>query len=85
MPILTTDSLAAKLAPQLQAILRSREEEFVAAAGNRLRQGAMRLAFPTIVDEVPAILKSAIDLIAAEFGKMNVNDLLAFLESRAKQ
>jgi hypothetical protein len=84
MPILTTDSLAAKLAPDLQILLLDRKEEIIAMAGNKIERAAMRFAFPSLVKGVPVLLRIAIDLISAEFGKMNVNDLMAFLESRAK-
>jgi hypothetical protein len=82
---LTPDSLADKLAPKLQAILRARQDEIVAGAGGLPRRAAVRLAFPTFLDEVPVLLRSAIELISDEFGRMNINDLIAFLEAHATQ
>lgn len=82
--MITSDGLASKLAPKLQDILRSREKEIIAKGGNFLARSSLVIAFPHIIDEIPVILRSAIDLISEEFGKMNVNDLLAFLESHAE-
>lgn len=82
MPM-TTASLADKLAPRLQDILRDRQDEFVASAGGPFVREAVKLAFPTFVAEVPTLLRSAIDMIAVEFGHMDLNDLIAFLDSHA--
>ena len=78
------DSLTAKLAPQLQELVRARRDAFIANAGGFARREAVRLAFPTFVAEIPTLLRAAIELISDEFGHMNLNDLLAFLESHAK-
>jgi hypothetical protein len=82
---LTPGALADKLAPNLQAILRGRQDQIVSGAGSFPRRAAVRLAFPTFVDEVPVLLRSAIDLISDEFGRMNINDLIAFLEEHVKK
>lgn len=84
MPLLTTDGLANKLAPRLQAILKDKEKEIIARSGNMLVRSSMMIAYPHLLDEVPVILRAAIELIATEFGQMNINDLLAFLEAHAK-
>jgi hypothetical protein len=61
----------------------ARRDEIVAGAGGFARREAVRLAFPTFLDEIPAVIRSAVDLISDEFGHMNVNDLLAYLENHA--
>ena len=83
MPM-TRDALADKLAPRLREILERRRAEIIAGAGGFARREALKLAFPSFVDEVPNLLRAALDLISDEFGHMNLNDLLAYLENHAQ-
>ena len=78
------DTLTDKLAPRLQEIIRARRDEIIANAGGFARREAVRLAFPTFVNEIPILLRSAIELVSDEFGRMNLNDLMAFLEKNAQ-
>jgi hypothetical protein len=82
--MITTDALSAKLAPQLVAALEANKARIITLAGSNIRRGALRLAWPTILNEVPELTRLAINLIADEFGSMNVNDLLTFLSQRMK-
>ncbi len=81
---MTMTTLVEKIAPKLQAILNERQEDIIEAAGSLPRRVAVRLAFPTLVYEVPNMLQIAIDLIATEFGNMDINDLLEFLNKHAQ-
>jgi hypothetical protein len=77
------EALADKIAPRLRAILEARRDEIVASAGGFARREAVRLAFPSFLDNLPALVRSALDLISDEFGHMNINDFLAYLENHA--
>ena len=80
----TTEQLATKLAPKLQTILNERREEIIAKSGDLPTRLAVRSAFPIFVREVPEFLGDALEIIVDEFGRMNLNDLIDFLNHRAQ-
>lgn len=82
---MTKSGLAEKLAPKLRAALEMREKELVAAAHPWFIRQAIGLAFPTFLNQIPSLTRMALDFVITEFGAMNVNDLLAFLETHVKQ
>jgi hypothetical protein len=82
--MITTDALSAKIAPRIVAALEADKARLITLAGSNIRRGALRLAWPTIINEVPELTRLSIDLISDEFGSMNVNDLLTFLSQRMK-
>lgn len=80
----TASGLASKIAPKIQEELKSREHELVASMHPWFLRQAVELAYPTFLGLVPELTRMAVDLVAAEFGDMNVNDLLAFLNEHIK-
>jgi hypothetical protein len=82
--IITTNALTAKIAPKVVAALEANKASIITQAGSNIRRGALRLAWPTIIAEIPNLTGIAIDLVSDEFGHMNVNDLLTFLSQRMK-
>lgn len=78
------DSLATKLAPKIKAALESHETSILDSGKNVFERAAIRLVFPRFLGAVPALTKDAITLISDEFGLMNVNDLLEFLDDHAR-
>ena len=85
MATLTAGGLADKLGPKIQAAFQAKEKELVSAAHPWFVRQAIGLAYPTFLEQIPTLTRMAIDLVATEFGSMNVNDLLSFLEQHAKQ
>ena len=85
MPVVTTNGLADKLGPKIQAAFASREKELVSAGDSWFVRQAIHLAYPTFLDQIPTLTCMAIDFVATEFGNMNINDLLAFLDAHAQQ
>lgn len=83
MPMSAQD-LADKLSPKIKEYLLNNEDFFVNEAGNVLERSAMRLAFPTFLHRVPDLTRSIIGMVSDEFGSMNVNDLIAFLNEHVK-
>jgi hypothetical protein len=80
---LTSQSLASKVAPKLQDVLEAHKEQIVADAGGMVQRQLLRMAWPTIIGEVPALADVSVQLIVKEFGKLNINDLIKFLEDHA--
>ena len=80
----TFDQLAGKIAPELQSILNSRREQIVLNAGTIPARIAVRMAFPVILDEIPELTRDALTLVVTEFGNMNVQDLLQFIDQRIR-
>ncbi len=81
----TIEQLATKLAPKLQTILSGRRDEIIAKAGDLPTRIAVRTAYPIFLRETPELLFDALDLVVDEFGHMNLNDLIAFLNHSAEQ
>lgn len=80
----TTAGLADKIAPKLQDMLKSREHDLVSSMHPWFIRQSVQLAYPTFLGQVPELTRIAIDLVSTEFGTMNVNDLLAFLNEHIK-
>lgn len=83
--------LAAKIAPRLQAILDPRRDNYIEMARPQLPGYLRPMAHPigqalwrVGMAEIPLVVRDGLQLVADEFGQMNVNDLLAFLARTAK-
>lgn len=73
-------AFADELATKLVALLESRKDEIVADAGGWPRRAAVRLAWPTLMGEVPPMTETLIELVADRFGHLTVDDLLEALQ-----
>jgi hypothetical protein len=73
-------AFADELTTKLVAILESRKDEIVADAGGWPRRAAVRLAWPTLIGEVPPMTETLIELVAERFGHLTVDDLLDALQ-----
>lgn len=80
----TASGLADKIAPKIQEALRNRERELVQSLHPWFLRQAAEIAYPTFLNQVPELTRLAIDLVSTEFGAMNVNDLLEFLNQHIK-
>lgn len=85
MATVTASGLADKMGPKIKAAFEAKEKELVAAAHPWFIRQAIGLAYPTFLEQIPTLTRMVIDLVATEFGSMNVNDLLSFLDQHAKQ
>jgi hypothetical protein len=73
-------AFADELATKLIALLESRKDEIVADAGGWPRRAAVRLAWPTLIGEVPPMTETLVELVAERFGHLTVDDLLDALQ-----
>ncbi len=73
-------AFADELASRLVVELESRKDEIVADAGGWPRRAAVRLAWPTLIDELPPLTETLIALVAERFGHLTVDDLLDALQ-----
>jgi len=75
---------ADEIAPKLVAILEERKADIIAAAGGFPRRAAVKMAWPTLIGEIPPLTESLVELLAWKFGDMTVNDLVNALDSIKK-
>jgi len=75
---------ADEIAPKLVALLEERKAEIVDSAGNFPRRTAVKLAWPTLVAEIPHLAETLIELLAWKFGDLTVNDLVMALDTIKK-
>lgn len=80
----TASGLAGKIAPKIQDAFKSRERELVKSLHPWFLRQAAEIAYPMFLDQIPELTRLAVDLVSTEFGAMNVNDLLAFLNDHIK-
>ncbi|HEY2154832.1 MAG TPA: hypothetical protein VGH33_04335 [Isosphaeraceae bacterium] len=73
-------AFADELATRLAAILESRKDEIIADAGGWPRRAAIRLAWPTLIGEIPPMTETLVELVAEKFGHLTVDDLLDALQ-----
>jgi hypothetical protein len=66
LPRTDSRSLVDRLTPEVRAALEARKPEILAKAGSLPRREAIKLAWPTLLNEVPTMLRTAIDLIKRE-------------------
>lgn len=74
--------LAIKIAPQLQAVFSSRKDEIISNAGPFIAREAVKISFPWFLDAIPTFLRKTLDWVSAEFGNLDVDDLMTFLAKR---
>ncbi len=72
---------AAELAPKLIELLEARKSAIIDDAGGLPRRAAVRLAWPTLVGEVPQLTETVIELLAWRFGELTVNNLVEALDA----
>ncbi len=75
----TIDTIAERLGPQLQQALEDDRAVILQAVTGLPQRLALRAEFPTLVSVAPALLRTALRVVVAEFGKMDVHDLLDFI------
>ena len=81
----TTETLAAKLAPRLQAALDGAREDIIANAGNAVTRTAVRLALPVARREVPTLTIHGLDELGKELNTWRISDVLAWLTEVAQK
>lgn len=77
-------AFADEISGKLVGLLEERKEEIVADAGGWARRAAVRVAWPTLIAEVPTLARTLIELAAWRFGDLTVSDLLGAID-RIKQ
>ncbi len=82
-PALTVDHLTAKIAPVIQRELMDAKPDVLEHAGGPIERGAIRLAYPLAVREVPVFTEHGIRALTDEFGQYSVQDLVHLLEDAA--
>ncbi len=76
----TIDTIAERLGPQLQQALEDDRAVILQAVTGLPQRLALRAELPTLVSVSPAHLRTALRVVVvAEFGKMDVHDLLDFI------
>lgn len=70
---------ADEISGKLVTILESKKGEIVAGAGGWARREAVKLAWPTLIGEVPPLTETLIELVSWKFGSLTVDDLLEAL------
>lgn len=78
---LDVKTFAAELSTKLVVLLEARKEELIADAGGWPRRAAVKMAWPTLMAEVPTLTESLIELVAWKFGGMTLEDLVGAIES----
>lgn len=61
-----SNTLVDRLTPEVRAALEARKPEILENAGNFARREAIKLAWPTLLNEVPTLIRTAVDLIKKE-------------------
>jgi hypothetical protein len=74
--------LSALLAARFRAYAEVRAPQVLAAVRNPLEKWAVSKAVPRAEAEIPLLVDEALKAIHDEFGKLNVADLMNFLESQ---
>ena len=77
------DSLASKIALKAAPLAQSVKDSWIASLSNGLKRWAARSLWPELVGAIPYGCKIGVNLVADEFGTMNINDLIAFLDQHA--
>jgi hypothetical protein len=75
---------ADEIAPKLVALLDERKDELIGSAGSFPRRAAVKLAWPTLIAEIPQLTETLIELLAWKFGDLTVNDLVMALDTIKK-
>ena len=76
--------LADEFSPKLVEILESRKQQIIDSAGSLPRKLAIKMAWPTVIDEVPALTQSMVELLIWKFGDMTVDQLIESIDSIKK-
>lgn len=80
----TAAGLADKIAPKVQESLKRSERELIKSLHPWFLRQAAECAYPMFLNQIPELTRITIDLVSTEFGAMNVNDLLSFLNDHIK-
>ena len=70
---------ADEISGKLTTILEAKKPEIVAGAGGWARREAVKLAWPTLIGEVPPLTETLIELVSWKFGRLTIDDLLEAL------
>lgn len=79
----STDDLALKLTPKVQAFIASHKQDFINHAGGPMERAGVRFALPVAMRETPVVLEHGIDALALELREWSVSDLLKWFSSVA--
>ena len=81
---LDTKHLADEFSPKLVELLEARKAQIVDAAGGLPRKLAVKMAWPTMIAEVPNLTETLIELLIWKFGEMTVEELIKAVDSLKK-